>query len=73
MELHTGDVNFTVDQIATFIRKLPSLRLLRNYKLVKTLHQLHYQDWKTTRDKFSMKYLLRNLDADFSYVVSRAF
>lgn len=67
LELHLGMVNISIDELAKLLQKLPSLILLRSYKMVKALYYLHSQDWKN--GKLLKKYQLQNLDADFSYVV----
>ncbi|KAK7580599.1 hypothetical protein V9T40_001228 [Parthenolecanium corni] len=66
LELHLGMVNISIDELAKLLQKLPSLILLRSYKMVKALYYLHSQDWKN--GKLLKKYQLQNLDADFSYV-----
>lgn len=67
LELHLGDVNFSTQDIATLLQKFPNLLILRNYKLVKALYEMHSAEWRNGTT--AKRYHLRNLDADFSYVV----
>ena len=68
VELHLGEAQATADQIKAVLAQLPQLRLLRHYQLVSALCQLHAADWREGRALPAYK--LRNLDADFSHVVS---
>lgn len=66
-ELHLGDVSITTEEISKFLLATPNLLILRSYKLVKALYELHEKEWKAK--EVLVNYRLRNLDADFSYVV----
>lgn len=67
-ELHLGAVQVSARDICTILKSVPTLRMLRHYQLVTALSLLHGEQWR--RNEPLPQYRLRNLDADFSHVVT---
>lgn len=70
-ELNLGITHVTAADLKVIIQNCPCLRLLRHYQLVSALYELHAEAWK--KKEALPTYKLKNLDADFSHVVSIYF
>ncbi|XP_072159894.1 uncharacterized protein [Bemisia tabaci] len=66
-ELHLSTVKVSVSDIQKLFTSFPKLKYLRHYQLTAALYELHVEDWKQNLPLPAYK--LKNLDADFSYVV----
>lgn len=68
-EIDMECVSATYGDLQEILKNSPELKYLRHYQLVKALYESHVENWK--KGQPLPKYKLKNLDADFSHVVSK--